>query len=75
MTFGGDRVWKECFQLISRYFYAATYRRTYNTIVLPPSRNECPKPLLSRENSGISPKRHMIRIIPNELYTLMYNMK
>jgi hypothetical protein len=30
---------------------------------------------IARENSGISPKRHMLRKGLNELYSYMYNIK
>ena len=44
-------------------------------IVLPPSENSFPKSQMNRENSGISPKRHGLRILLNERYSLMYNIK
>jgi hypothetical protein len=44
-------------------------------LVLPPSKNSFHKLEMSRENSGISPKRHMLRKGLNELYSYMYNIK
>ena len=38
-------------------------------VLLPPFRNTCPISLLSRGNSGILPKRHMILIELNESYS------
>ena len=43
--------------------------------VLPPSHKKIPISLSSRENSGISLKRHRLRILLNEHYLLMYNIK
>ena len=44
-------------------------------LVLPPSQNSCPKSQMNRENSGICPKRHRLRILLNESYLSMYNTK
>ena len=45
-----------------------------STVVLPPSENKCSFSFFSRENSGILPKRHGIRIPCDEHYSLMYNI-
>ena len=43
--------------------------------ILPPSENSFPKSQMNRENSGISPKRHRLRILLNESYLSMYSTK